>query len=85
MNFLKGIMLYIVVVINIITFVIYGYDKFKAKIKGWRVSEFFLLTLGICGGALGGFAGMIVFHHKVRKIYFYIANFIGLVILNMIF
>lgn len=25
--------------INIMLFLVYGYDKFKSKINGWRVSE----------------------------------------------
>lgn len=28
--------------INIMLFLVYGYDKFKSKINGWRVSEKFL-------------------------------------------
>lgn len=33
--------------INIMLFLVYGYDKFKSKINGWRVSEKFLLSLGL--------------------------------------
>ncbi|MEB3429346.1 DUF1294 domain-containing protein [Citroniella saccharovorans] len=64
--------------INIMLFLVYGYDKFKSKINGWRVSEKFLLSLGLFGGGFGGILGMLAFRHKTKKTYFYIVNFIGI-------
>lgn len=56
--------------LNLITFIIMGLDKRKAKRKKWRVSESALLTLCFFGGALGGLFGMLLFHHKTRHIKF---------------
>lgn len=50
--------------INIITFVVYGIDKWKAQRNRWRISEKMLLFLAIIGGSVGALAGMYTFHHK---------------------
>lgn len=70
---------------NVIAFLLYAYDKLKASFHGWRVPEIVLLLFSIAGGGLGGFAAMFVFRHKIRKFYFYIANFIGLIILSKVY
>ena len=68
---------FVLLILNIFLFFLYGYDKFKASFKMWRVPEALLLILGAAGGGIGGFFGMFLFRHKIRKGYFYIANFIG--------
>lgn len=50
--------------INIITFVVYGIDKLKARHGKWRISEQTLLLLAVAGGSIGAFMGMKVWHHK---------------------
>ena len=55
---------------NIITFILMGYDKHEAKINQWRVSEKALFMFAIFGGSIGGLIGMYVFHHKTKKWYF---------------
>lgn len=60
---MREFILYISVV-NVITFIIYGIDKLKAKEHWWRISEFTLLLLAIVGGSLGAWFGMKFFHHK---------------------
>jgi uncharacterized membrane protein YsdA (DUF1294 family) len=55
---------YILIVINVLTFVIYGIDKWKAKQGSWRISEATLLTLAVLGGSIGALLGMKVWHHK---------------------
>lgn len=57
-------MLIYLVIINIITFIVYGIDKWKAQKKRWRISERMLLFLVIIGGSVGALAGMYTFHHK---------------------
>jgi len=52
------------VAINLITFVAYGVDKWKAQNNRWRISEATLLTLAAIGGSIGAWAGMKTFHHK---------------------
>ena len=58
------------IVINILTFVIYGIDKRKAQKHRWRIPEAVLFALAFAGGGLGALAGMYVFRHKTRKWYF---------------
>ena len=71
--------------INLITFLIWGFDKFRARTGGWRVPERWLVALVLLGGALGGLAGMLVFRHKTRKNRFWVLIGIGLVIHLAIF
>ena len=52
--------------LNIISFSIYGYDKYCAVINKWRVPEFSLLALAVGGGSLGAFIAMYGFHHKTQ-------------------
>jgi uncharacterized membrane protein YsdA (DUF1294 family) len=54
-------------IMSVITFLVYGYDKFQAKRGGWRIPEKVLHGLALAGGFLGGWLGRAVFHHKTRK------------------
>ena len=60
-------MIYYLLIINIITFIIYGIDKYKSIKHKYRISEDTLIILAILGGAIGAFFGMIIFHHKTKK------------------
>ena len=55
---------YYLIALNIVTFLVYGIDKSKAKQGSWRISEATLLTLAIIGGSIGALLGMQVCHHK---------------------
>lgn len=57
-------------IINIVTFVVYGLDKWKAIHHRWRVREATLLGLAAIGGSVGAFAGMYIFRHKTKHWYF---------------
>ena len=61
---LTHIVLIYLVVINVVTFLIYGIDKWKAKQDKWRISEAALLGLAAIGGSIGAWLGMKVWHHK---------------------
>ncbi len=50
--------------INVITFFVYGLDKLKAKKQAWRIPEAVLLMLAVIGGSIGALIGMKVWHHK---------------------
>ena len=50
--------------VNIVTFLLYGIDKYKAKKGKWRISEATLLTMATIGGSIGAWAGMRLWHHK---------------------
>ena len=52
--------------INIITFFLYGIDKWKAKRSKWRISEAALIWLSVFGGSIGAWLGMNVWHHKTQ-------------------
>ncbi len=54
-------------VINIVTFLVFGWDKYKACVGKFRVSERMLFVLAAFGGAAGGMLAMRVFRHKIRK------------------
>ena len=55
----------ILLVINVITFFTYGFDKWKAKHGKWRISEATLLLLAVFGGSIGAWLGMKAWHHKM--------------------
>ena len=50
--------------INVVTFFVYGIDKYKAKHAKWRISEATLLLLAAIGGSVGAWCGMKVWRHK---------------------
>ena len=54
------------VVINVVTFFMYGVDKWKAKKSKWRIREAALLTLAVLGGSIGARLGMKAWHHKTQ-------------------
>ena len=58
------------IIINIISFLVYGYDKYCSIKNKWRISEYHLLCLGLIGGGIGSLLGMIIFRHKTKKIRF---------------
>lgn len=58
------------IIINIITFALYGLDKWRAMTRQWRIREKKLIGLALIGGSIGAIIGMTVFHHKTRKWYF---------------
>ena len=55
---------YYLVAINLITFIVYGIDKFKAKHSLCRIPEATLLGLALIGGSIGAWLGMKAWHHK---------------------
>ena len=56
--------------VNVVTFALYGIDKYRAKKGRWRIPERTLLLLPLLGGSVGGILGMAAFHHKTRHWYF---------------
>ena len=55
------------IVINILTFLIFGIDKWKARKGKWRIPEGTLIWMSIIGGSIGALMGMYLFHHKTQK------------------
>ncbi len=58
---------------SVITFIVFGIDKLKAKKGKRRIKEKTLIWLCVFGGALGGFIGMYFFRHKTLKPKFFIS------------
>ena len=54
------------VAINIVTFFMYGIDKWKAKNSKWRIRETALLGIAVLGGSIGAWLGMKVWRHKTQ-------------------
>ena len=66
--------------VSLITFILYGLDKYKACHGLWRIPEKVLLGFSFFGGAVGGMLGMRLFHHKTRREHWYFraVNVLGL-------
>ncbi len=62
-----SILIWYVSVINFLTWMIYGVDKWRAKSGKWRIPERTLLLPALAGGSLGALAAMLMFRHKTRK------------------
>ena len=63
LNLLHIVLIYFLA-INVVTFFLYGIDKWKARRDKWRISEATLLGLAVIGGSIGACLGMKVWHHK---------------------
>ena len=53
--------------INVLTFAVYGEDKWKARQGRWRVPEATLIGLAALGGSVGAWVAMQLFRHKTKK------------------
>ena len=65
LNLLHIVLIYLAV-INVVTFFMYGVDKWKAKKSKWRIRETALLGLAVLGGSLGAWIGIKIWHHKTQ-------------------
>ena len=76
------------VLVNLVSFVMYGIDKRKAIKDQWRIPEKTLLLAALVGGSLGAFVGMQIFHHKTKhwnfKTFFPLMLIVQLVLLGFI-
>ena len=93
---LVKLFVYYFIGVNIFAFITMAYDKLKAKLKKYRITEKFLINTAIMGGSFGTLIGMILFRHKIRSkkfflgvpfiiftqilLYFYIANLLDRVL-----
>lgn len=58
------LILSLIVLLNLITFIVYGIDKLKARKNKWRIPDSTLMLLAIIGGSIGALLGIKVWHHK---------------------
>ena len=70
---------FIILAVNLITFLLYGIDKHKAKKNHWRISEKTLLLWGAFA-PFGAIAGVKIFRHKTKKAKFDIILTLALVL-----
>lgn len=68
------------ILINLISFSIFGIDKNKAKNNKYRIPEATLLTTILIGGFIGASIGMILFKHKLSKPKFIITIIISTIL-----
>lgn len=73
------------IILTIITFLVWGIDKFRAKVQQWRIPEKTLYGLIVLGGGIGALAGMSIFRHKTRKPQFKILAILSIVVHLFIF
>lgn len=66
-------------IVNLIVFCVFGFDKWQAKKQQWRISENTLLGISLIG-IVGAASGMIIFNHKVSKKSFLVKFFIVVLI-----
>ncbi len=60
------IVVFYLIAVNLLTFIVYGIDKHKARHNHWRVREASLLLLAALGGSTGALLAMHLFHHKTQ-------------------
>lgn len=56
----------IFIILNLVAYIVYGVDKWKAQRKAWRIPESTLLTIGAIA-PWGSLIGMYYFRHKTKK------------------
>lgn len=52
---------------SILSFCLYGFDKYRASTSGWRLRENMLHVFDLLGGWPGGYVAQQFFHHKTWK------------------
>ena len=67
---MRGILIIYFVGINLVTFLLYGVDKWKARKGRWRIPEDSLIWLAVAGGSIGALGAMFLFRHKTRHLKF---------------
>ena len=60
------ILLIVLAAVNLLSFALYGVDKWRAKRGAWRIPESTLLLAALLGGSLGALLGMELFRHKTK-------------------
>ncbi len=59
--------IFYLILINVFTFWLFGFDKKRARKHLSRVPEWVLLACCWIGGCLGAYLGMRYYHHKTKK------------------
>ena len=70
MNLLTKLLICALFIMSVVSFIMYGIDKRKARLGKWRISEKALLLSALCMGGPGAFLGMQLFRHKTKHLHF---------------
>jgi uncharacterized membrane protein YsdA (DUF1294 family) len=79
-----NIIFYYFLILNVIAFLLTGYDKNLAKGQKKRISERTLLNFVFFGGTIGSGLAMLIFRHKTCKTS-YLWKFWGIVFVQVFF
>ncbi|KMQ59116.1 hypothetical protein ACM40_19450 [Chryseobacterium sp. BLS98] len=64
------IILYILITLNLLVFIVFGWDKRLSVKHKRRIPESTLLGITFIGGTVGAVLGMLIFRHKIAKMSF---------------
>lgn len=64
---MRIMLIYYLLAVNMLTFIVFGVDKWKAQRGRWRVPEATLMGLAALGGSVGAWLAMQLFRHKTQK------------------
>ncbi|MCC9072388.1 DUF1294 domain-containing protein [Flavobacterium sp. F-65] len=78
------VLLIYILVVNVLSFILTGYDKYLAIKNKHRIPEKTLFTIGLLGGSLGLLIAMVLFKHKTSKSSF-IVKFGGIIFVQILF
>ncbi|MCZ8230311.1 DUF1294 domain-containing protein [Flavobacterium sp.] len=62
-----NLIFYFLLLVNVLAFVLVGYDKIVAQKNRRRIPETILLTIVCFGGTVGSGLAMLLFRHKTSK------------------
>ena len=71
MHLLNLLFIYLIFA-NLLSFLLMGLDKYKARKRLWRIKESTLFLTSVIGGSLGSLLGMFLFRHKTKHTKFLI-------------
>lgn len=79
-HYLSIKLLTVLIAINVISFLIYAVDKYKAKKGYWRIKETTLHLMSLIGGWPGAALAQKLLKHKNRKVAFQIRYWLTIVV-----
>lgn len=74
-----------ITVASLISFLVLGFDKYKARKRQRRIPENTLLLISLFGGSIGSAIGMLMFNHKTSKRNFLIKFFLIIIVQMVLF
>ena len=72
------------IIMSIASFILFCNDKKKAQTGKMRTKEKTLLSSVVFGGAVGGYIGRIVAHHKTDKKYFSFTIYLSILLHDLV-